>query len=149
MITINTMAVMGTGLSLLFTFTIATALIHEAGHAVAWTLAGARVREVGYGRPNAPALRINVGRLTIAFNPFTLFAYTVIEGSHEQFTSHSKWRRIFLHGAGIAANLLAAFLAMLWGGALAHFFAAFSAALAAQNILFQDGWRIFSAVSKS
>lgn len=142
-------ALAGVGSFFLLTLTIVTALVHEAGHAVAWTMAGARVREVGYANPHGIALRIKVGELTIAFNPFTIFAYTLIEGSTEQLRPHSKLQRIFVHGAGIGANVLAAAIALTFKDPLMHLFAISSVILAAQNILFQDGERIMSVLSGS
>src|SRR5215472_2481091 len=104
---LGAIAAAGFASSCVFLLTVVTASIHEAGHAIAWTLAGAHVREVGYARPHGAALRVKVGRLTIAFNPFAIFAYTLIEGSKEQLSPPSRLQRILLHGAGIAANLLA------------------------------------------
>lgn len=144
-----TMAVAGVGLSFLFGLTVVTALIHEAGHAMAWTLLGAHVREVGYARPHRPALRVTIGELTIAFNPFTIFAYTLIEDSRQTLRHLSRFQRIFVHGAGIGANLLTAAFAVLLGGPIGHFVAIFSASLAIQNAFFRDGKRIFSALSGS
>lgn len=144
-----TMTAAGTGLSFLFGLTVVTALIHEAGHAVAWTLLGAHVREVGYARPHRRAFRVKIGELTIAFNPFTIFAYTLIEDSREELRHLSRLQKIFVHGAGIGANLLTAAFAVLLGGPIGHFFAVFSAALAIQNSVLRDGKRILSAFSGS
>lgn len=146
---VSTIVLAGVGWSLLLALNVAVALIHEAGHAIAWTLAGARVREVGYARPGGAALRIKVGKLTIAFNPFTVFAYTLIEGSREQLSPPSRLQRILLHGAGISANLLAAAIGLAFNDPCLHLFAIFSAVLAFQNIFFTDGSRIMSALSKS
>lgn len=145
---ICTLALTGAGWAVLFGLTVATALIHEAGHAVAWSLIGAQVREVGYAKPGGLALRLKVGKLTFAFNPFTVFAYTLVESPEEQLRSMTMVQRIFVHGAGILANLLATAPVLLLGGAVIHVFAAFSASLAVQNIFFQDGRRIFAALSE-
>jgi Peptidase family M50 len=142
-------ALAGVGSFLLLALTVVTALVHEAGHALAWTLAGAHVREVGYADPYGAALRIKVGELTIAFNPFTVFAYTLIEGSEEQLSPPSKLQRICVHGAGIGANILAAAIGLVFNDPFMHLFAVSSAVLAVQNILFQDGERIVAALSES
>ncbi len=146
---LSAIAAAGLGSSCVFLLTVVTASIHEAGHAIAWTLAGARVREVGYARPHGAALRFKVGRLTIAFNPFAIFAYTLIEGSKEQLSPPSRLQRILLHGAGIGANLLAAALGLAFNDPLLHLFAVSSAVLAVQNIFFRDGERMLAALSKS
>ncbi len=70
----TTLTLTAAGWAILIGLTVASALIHEAGHAVAWSLIGAQVREVGYATPGGPALRFRVGKLTFAFNPFTVFA---------------------------------------------------------------------------
>ena len=144
-----TMAVAGVGLSFLFGLTVVTALIHEAGHAMAWTLLGAHVCEVGYARPYRPALRMTIGELTIAFNPFTVFAYTLVEDSKGRLRHFSRSQKILVHGAGIGANLLTAAFAVLLCGPIGHLFAIFSASLAIQNAFFRDGQRILSALSES
>jgi len=149
MVILSAIAAAGLGSSFVFLLTIITALIHEAGHAIAWTLAGARVREVGYARPHGAALRVKVGKLTIAFNPFAIFAYTLIEGSKEQLSPPSRLQKILLHGAGIGANLLAATLALVFKDPLLHLFAVSSAVLAVQNIFFRDGERMLAALSNS
>lgn len=107
------------------------------------------MREVGFARPHGAALRLRVGKLTIAFNPFTIFAYTLVEGSNEQLSPPSRFQRVVLHGSGIAANLLAAALGLVFNDPLLHLFALASAVLAFQNIFFRDGERILSALSKS
>lgn len=140
------LALTGAGWAILLGITVATALIHEAGHALAWSLIGAQVREVGYAKPGGLALRFKVGKLTFAFNPFTVFAYTLVKSPEGQIRSMTRVQRIFVHGAGIMANLLAAALALLLSGAVIHVFAAFSASLAFQNIFFQDGRRIFAVL---
>lgn len=145
----SAMAVAGIGLSFLFSLTVITALIHEMGHAMAWALLGAHVREVGYARPYRRALRMTVGELTIAFNPFTIFAYTLIEDSRERSQHFSRLQKILVHGAGIGANMLMAVLAVLVGGPMGHLVAAFSASLAVQNVFFRDGKRMLSALSGS
>lgn len=144
-----TMAVAGVGLSFLFVVTVITALIHEMGHAMAWVLLGAQVREVGYARPYKRALRMTIGGLTFAFNPFTAFAYTLIENSKERSQHFSRIQKILVHGAGIGANLLTAAFAVFVGGPVGHLFAIVSASLAVQNVLFRDGKRIFLALSGS
>lgn len=146
---LSTIVVAGLGSSCVLLLTVVTALIHEAGHAIAWSLAGARVLEVGYARPHGPALRVRVGKLTIAFNPFTIFAYTLIEGSREQLSPPSRLQRILLHGAGIGANLVAAALGLVFKDPLLHLFAVSSAVLAFQNIFFRDGEKMLAALSKS
>ncbi len=144
---INTLTLTAAGWAVLIGLTVASALIHEAGHAIAWSMMGAQVHEVGYAKPGGTALRFKVGKLTFAFNPFTVFAYTLVESPEEQLRSMTRVQRIFVHGAGIMANLLAAAVVLLLSGAVVHVFAAFSAALAVQNIFFQDGRRIFAALS--
>ncbi len=146
---VSTIVLAGVGSFFLLVLNVVVALIHEAGHAIAWSLAGARVREIGYARPYGPALRVKVGKLTIAFNPFTIFAYTLIEGSREQLRPPSRLQRILLHGAGIGANLLAAAVGLAFKDPLLHLFAVSSAVLAFQNIFFKDGSKIMSALSKS
>ena len=136
-------------MSFLFGLTVVTALIHEMGHAMAWALLGANVREVGYARPYRRALRMTIGELTIAFSPFTIFAYTLIEDSGERSRHFSRFQKILVHGAGIGANLLTAVFAALFGGPAGHLFAVFSASLAVQNVFFRDGKRILSALSGS
>jgi hypothetical protein len=143
---ICTLALTGAGWAVLFGLTVATALIHEAGHALAWSLIGAQVREVGYAKPGGRALRFRAGKLTFAFNPFTVFAYTLVESPEEHFHSMTGVQRIFVHGAGIMANLLATALVLSLSGELIHVFAAFSGSLALQNIFFQDGRRIFAVL---
>ncbi|HET9177821.1 MAG TPA: site-2 protease family protein [Terriglobia bacterium] len=145
---LGAVAAAGVGSSCIFLLTIVTAMVHEAGHAIAWTLAGARVREVGFARPHGPALRVKIGKLTIAFNPFTVFAYTLIEGSNEQLTP-SRSQRLLLHGAGIGANLLAAALGLAFNDPMVHLFAVSSAVLAFQNMFFKDGERMLAALSNS
>ena len=145
---ITTLAVATTGWAVLVGLSVVSALIHEAGHAVAWSLIGAEVREVGYANPGGPALRFKLGKLTVAFNPFAVFAYTLVETPGEQLRNMTRVQRIFVHGAGIMANLLAAALVLLVSGALIHLFAAFSASLAVQNAFFRDGKRIFAALSE-
>lgn len=144
---INTLTLTAAGWAVLIGLTVASALIHEAGHAIAWSLMGAQVQEVGYAKPGSTAFRFKVGKLTFAFNPFTVFAYTLVESPEEQLRSMTRVQRIFVHGAGIMANLLAAAVVLLLSGNVVHVFAAFSAALAVQNIFFQDGRRIFAALS--
>lgn len=144
-----TIAVAGVVLSFFFGLTVITALIHEMGHAMAWALLGAQVREVGYARPYRRALRMTVGELTIAFNPFTIFAYTLIDDSRERSQHFSRFQKILVHGAGIGANLLTAGFAVFVGGPMGHLFAIFSASLAVQNVFFRDGKRIISALSES
>jgi hypothetical protein len=143
---ISTLAMATAGWATLIGLTVVSALIHEAGHALAWSLIGAEVREVGYANPGGPALRFKLGRLTFAFNPFAVFAYTLVETSGEQLRSLTRVQRIFVHGAGIMANLLAAALFLLVSGALIHLFAAFSASLAVQNAFFRDGRRILAVL---
>ncbi len=142
-------ALAGAGSLFLLVLTVVSAFVHEAGHAIAWTLAGARVREVGYAKPYGAALRLKAGELTIAFNPFTVFAYTLIEGSTEQLSPASKLQNIFVHGAGIGANVLAAAIALGFSDPLMHLFAVSSAILVVQNVLFEDGRRVFLALSGS
>lgn len=139
----------GAGWAVVCGLSVATALVHEAGHAVAWSLIGARVLEIGYANPGGRALRFKVGRLTFAFNPFTLFAYTLIDSPQEQLHQMTTAQRMFVHGAGIMANLLAAVLCLAFNHPCLHLFAIFSAVLAFQNIFFKDGSRIMSALSKS
>lgn len=143
---ISTLALTGPGWAVLFGLTVTTALIHEAGHALAWILVGAQVREVGYAKPGGHALRLKIGKLTFAFNPFTVIAYTLVENPEEQIHSMSRIQRIFVHSAGIMANLLTASLVLLLSGAVIHVFAVFSASLAFQNIFFQDGKRILDVI---
>ncbi len=139
----------GYGFSLLLVLIVITALIHEAGHAIAWTLVGARVREVGYARPHQAALRVKVGEFTIAFNPFTTVAYTLIEHGSERTQRMSKLQKVFVHGAGIGANILAAAVGLAFRSPFMHLFAVSCAMLAFQNMLFEDGKRIFAALSGS
>ena len=146
---LSIVAAAGVGSSFLLLLTIVTALIHEAGHAIAWSLAGARVREVGYARPHGIALRIKVGKLTVAFNPFTIFAYTLIEGSRDQLNPASRLQKVLLHGAGIGANLLAAAMGLFFKDPLLHLLALSSAVLAIQNLFFKDGERILDTLTQS
>lgn len=90
-----------------------------------------------------------MGRLRFAFNPFTVFAYTLIDSPREELHKMTTAQRMFVHGAGILANLLAAALCLAFNNSCLHLFAAFSAVLAFQNIFFKDGSRIMSALSKS
>jgi Peptidase family M50 len=145
---ITTLALTTAGWTVLIGLTVVSALIHEAGHAVAWSLIGAEVREVGYANPGGPALRFKLGSLTFAFNPFAVYAYTLVACPGEQLRSLTRVQRIFVHGAGIMANLLAAALVLMVGGALIHLFAAFSASLAVQNAFFRDGRKIFAVLSE-
>ncbi len=145
---ISTLALTTAGWAILIGLSVVSALIHEAGHAVAWSLIGAEVREVGYASPGGPALRFKLGSLTFAFNPFAVYAYTLVETPGEQLRNMTRGQRIFVHGAGIMANLLAAALFLLVSGAVIHLFAAFSASLAVQNAFFRDGRRIFAVLSE-
>jgi len=142
----TTLALTTAGWATLMGLTVASALIHEAGHAVAWSLIGANVREVGYAKPGGLAFRLKLGQLTVAFNPFAVFAYTLVETSGERLRSMTRVQRIFVHGAGIMANLLAAALVLMISGEMIHLFAAFSASLAVQNAFFLDGKRIFAVL---
>lgn len=146
--TICTLAVTAAGWAFLVGFTVAAGLVHEAGHALAWSLMGAQVQEVGYAKPGGSALRFRVGKLTLAFNPFSAFAYTLVESPGEHLHSMTRIQRIFVHGAGITANLLAAAFVLLLSGAVIHLFAAFSASLAVQNVFFRDGKRILAVLSE-
>jgi hypothetical protein len=146
---VSLLAWTGAGWAVVFGLSVTTALIHEAGHALAWSLIGARIVEVGYANPGGRALRFKVGRLTFAFNPFTVFAYTLIESPGEQLHKMTTAQRMFVHGAGIMANLLAAGACLAIDSPYLHLFAAFSAVLAFQNVFFKDGSRIMSALSKS
>jgi len=139
----------GTGWAVIFGLTVAAALVHEAGHALAWSLIGAEVREVGYAKPGGPALRFRVGKFTFAFNPFTLFAYTLVESPGEQLHRMTTAQRMFVHGAGILANLLAAAIGLAFKNPCLHLFTLFSVLLAFQNIFFNDGSKMISALSKS
>jgi len=143
---ITTLTLTAAGWAVLIGLTVVSALIHEAGHALAWSLMGAEVREVGYAKPGGPALRFRVGKVTVAFNPFSVFAYTLVEIPGEQLRSMTRVQRIFVHGAGITANLLAAALVLFLSGAVIHLFAAFSASLAVQNAFFRDGRRILAVL---
>ncbi len=143
---ITTLALATAGWAVLVGLTVVSALIHEAGHACGVQLIGAEVREVGYANPGGPALRFKLGRLTFAFNPFAVYAYTLVETPGDQLRNMTRVQRIFVHGAGIMANLLAAAFVLLVSGALIHLFAAFSASLAIQNAFFRDGRRIFAVL---
>jgi|YelNatPaOPRAMG01_1025707.scaffolds.fasta_scaffold13810_4 hypothetical protein len=143
---IYVLALTGAGWAALLGLVVVTALVHEAGHAAAWKLVGSQIRELGYATPGRRALRFRVGKLTFAFSPFTLFAYTIVETTEEQYRSMTRTQRVFVHGAGIVANILAAGLGLLVSSTASHVFAVFSASLAIQNIFFQDGKRIFAVL---
>jgi len=67
----------------------------------------------------------------------------------EQLRPASRSQRVFVHGAGIAANVLVAAVALPFSAPIMHLFAGSSATLAVQNLLFHDGRRIFAALSGS
>src|SRR5574344_685174 len=99
-------------------------LVHEAGHFLAARLFKIKVDKFGFGLPIGPTLfEKKFGDLTILVHAFLLGGYVAFPDdekdcklpadSPERFSNKPIWQRAIVVSAGVAANVVCAFLFVL------------------------------------
>ena len=100
-------------------------LVHEAGHFMAARAFGIRVDKFGFGLPIGPTLfKTKIGETEVLVHAFLLGGYVSFpdddkdcdlpEDSQERFINKPAWQRATVVSAGVVANVICAFLLVLF-----------------------------------
>lgn len=106
-------------------------LVHEAGHFIAARAFGIKVDKFGFGLPLGPTLfERKVGDVTILVHAFLLGGYVSFaeddkdcklpEDSPERFLNKPIWQRFVVVSAGVFANVVCAFVLVLFSALVWH-----------------------------